>query len=348
MFNKCNVQAVVLQALHLFETKQNATLASVAISVANSWTLHTISGTNSAVKKTTKSYGASVEAYCSFGAFPESSQVGDVIVPINRHMAVTFLNAEKSRLHRHRRRRRGQPLTTLVSVDITSPAATDHATAHGQVSGRLPGALGQRGAGDPDGSASESDASVVCSSSGSDGNDSGAPPSELPAAARRASARPQSAQSVVQLAARTGGSEAAGRAPTGARPSPVTTPPAVSAAASGLPESPLASSAVAPPAPSTQTRALPAVRAPVVASPHIRKVGQSVCGCIRVRCRRSAAFSTSFGLGASVPSARSTTWRPMSQLAATRRPTSSCNSRSGSDSSRTTPRVYARRWGCGT
>jgi len=62
--------------------------------------------------------------------------VGDVILPINRHMAVTFQYAEKGRLRRDRRRRRGGALTPPESAEDASLVETDHAAAHEQVGGR--------------------------------------------------------------------------------------------------------------------------------------------------------------------------------------------------------------------
>ena len=228
MFTKCNVQAVTLQALHLSESKQYATLASVPIGAANSWSLNTVSGTNNGVKKTTKSYGASEEVFCVFGASSDSKQVGDVIVPINRLMAVTFLNAEKGRLRRDRRRLRGEAFTPPAPVDDASLVVGVHAAAHEQVGGRGHTDVGQRGAGDHDRSEHESDASVVGGGSGSNDDDSGSAPSASPATARRV-LRLQAEPKALPSAARSDGCGAAGPAPTGSRPVRSTAHPGVSA-----------------------------------------------------------------------------------------------------------------------
>lgn len=122
-FNRVNLRVMVLQALHLAETKQYATLASVAISATNSWTLHTVSGTNQGSKKTTQSYSASVEAYGAFGAEATSSLLDGVVVPIHRHVAVTFLEAEKGRERRTQRRRLGVGVSTGAAANIAPPAS---------------------------------------------------------------------------------------------------------------------------------------------------------------------------------------------------------------------------------
>lgn len=122
-FNRVNLRVMVLQALHLAETQQYATLASVAISATNSWTLHTVSGTNQGSKKTNKSYSASVEAYCAFGAEATSSLLDEVVVPIHRHVAVTFLEAEKGRERRTQRLRLEVCVPTGAAARLTPPAS---------------------------------------------------------------------------------------------------------------------------------------------------------------------------------------------------------------------------------
>ena len=247
----------------------------MAIGAANIWTLHTVSGTHNGVKKTTKSYGALVEAYCAFGASSESNQVGDVIVPINRHMAVTFLNAEKGRLRRDRRSRRGEAPTPPAPADAASLAVTGHAAAHEQVGGRGHADVGQRGASKHDGGEHESDTLVVGSSSGSDDDDSRSPPSASPAMARRVS-RLQAEPTALLSAARSGGCGAAGPAPTGSRPGRATAHPGVSAEDGSVSEPAAVSSAATGPSLSPQTATAAAAGASMVVPPLPRKVGQSV------------------------------------------------------------------------
>ena len=96
-FDKPNLCAVVKQALYLAETKQFATVASVAIAAASAWTMHTASATNSGVKSTSVAYAKSVQLFCQFASNPESQQPGGVVLPVNRYVVVTFLRSEQAR-----------------------------------------------------------------------------------------------------------------------------------------------------------------------------------------------------------------------------------------------------------
>jgi len=96
-FNKDNQCAIATQALHLAETKQYATVSSVAIAAASAWTMHTASATNSGVKTTSAAYAKSVKLFCESGAEPDSQQPGGVVVPVNRYVVFTFLRAEQAR-----------------------------------------------------------------------------------------------------------------------------------------------------------------------------------------------------------------------------------------------------------
>jgi len=96
-FDKPNLCAVVKQALHLSETKQFATVASIAITAASAWTMHTASATNSGVKSTSVAYAKSVKLFCQFASNPESQQPGGVVLPVNRYVVVTFLRSEQAR-----------------------------------------------------------------------------------------------------------------------------------------------------------------------------------------------------------------------------------------------------------
>ena len=276
-FSKCNVHAVALQAVHLTEIQQYATLARVAIAAANSWTLHTVSGTNHGIQKTTKSYGASVEAYCAFGASSESTQVGSVIVQINRHMAVTVLNAEKGPFRRHRRRRRGQPLPASTTALDAAAAEADQTVVREQNGGQAPLPSRLRGDSDQAGGDPDSDESAVGGSSGSDRDDLDEPPSASLAATPRAPARNVSAATASSAAPRTTRSPAASRPQTGARTGQTSAPPRTS------PSTILASGAAAaggdatPPPYSPQTAVGAAYGANgAVRTPHPRKVGKSV------------------------------------------------------------------------
>jgi len=174
------VQAVALKALHLAEIKQYALLASVAISASNSWTLHTVSGTNKGVKMTIKSHGASVEAYCAFGASPESSQADGIILPIIRHIAATILSAESGRFCSHRRPRRGQPSPPPNAASFTPPPPAQMDAAVARVSGTSSFPVVQRGAIRESGAPDPHAWGVVSSSSSEDGGDSDARLSSCP------------------------------------------------------------------------------------------------------------------------------------------------------------------------
>ena len=86
-----NVKAVVMQAVHLAETGQHATVVSTTIKVINTWALHTVSGTTSGKKQTMLDYCASIEGFCNWAATPPASQPDGVVVPVSRHVVVAFL-----------------------------------------------------------------------------------------------------------------------------------------------------------------------------------------------------------------------------------------------------------------
>jgi len=131
-----NVKALVMQAVHLAETGQHAIVVSTAIKVINTWALHTVSGTTSGVKQTMLDYVASIEDFCHWAAATPTCQPDGVIVPINRHVAVAFLEVEKERerstTRRPPKRRRlappppprGSGATSSASVGTTSGAST--------------------------------------------------------------------------------------------------------------------------------------------------------------------------------------------------------------------------------
>jgi len=96
-FDNPNLCAVVKQALHLAETKQFVTVASVAIAAASAWKMQTESATNSGVKSTSVAYAKSVNLYCQFASNPESQQPGGVVLPVNRNVVVTLLRSEQAR-----------------------------------------------------------------------------------------------------------------------------------------------------------------------------------------------------------------------------------------------------------
>jgi len=96
-FSKDNQCAIATQALHLAETKQYATVASVAIAASSAWTMHTVSATNVGVKTTSAAYAKSVKLFFQFAAEPDSQQPGGVVVPVNRYVVVTFLRSEQAR-----------------------------------------------------------------------------------------------------------------------------------------------------------------------------------------------------------------------------------------------------------
>jgi len=90
--SESNVEAVVIQAVHLAETVQNATVVSATIKVINTWALHTVSGTTSGVKQKMLDYYASMKDFCNRAAAPPASQPDGVVVPVSRHVVVAFLD----------------------------------------------------------------------------------------------------------------------------------------------------------------------------------------------------------------------------------------------------------------
>jgi len=96
-FSKDNLCAIATQALHLAETKQYATVASVDIAASSAWTMHTVSATNVGVQTTSAAYAKSVKLFCQFAAEPDSQQPGGVVVPVNRYVVVTLLRSEQAR-----------------------------------------------------------------------------------------------------------------------------------------------------------------------------------------------------------------------------------------------------------
>jgi len=279
-FSMANVQAVALQALHLSENKQYATLASVAISASNSWTLHIVSGTNQRVKRTTKFYGSSAEGYCAFGASPERSQPDGIILPINRHMAVTFPNAEKGRFRRHRRRRRGQPLPPPEAAGITllPPAYLDADVA--RVGGKSLSPEVQRGAVRDSGAPDSHASGVFRSGSSEDGGGSDARSSSSLQAAQRAPAQAVRSAPPAPLAALSplpNGVSSRMLAGHSTRPTPPAQP--ISAFGAGTGRASAGRTSKCPP----QSMSTPegAAAAPTAVpggspTPHSRKVGKSV------------------------------------------------------------------------
>jgi len=96
-FSKDNLCAIATQALHLAETRQYATAASVAISASSAWTMHTVRATNVGANTTIAAYAKSVKLFCQFEAELDSQQRGGVVVPVNRTVVVAFLRSEKAR-----------------------------------------------------------------------------------------------------------------------------------------------------------------------------------------------------------------------------------------------------------
>ena len=141
--SKSNVKAVVMQAVHLAETGQHATVVSTTIKMINTWALHTVSGTTSGVKQTMLDYCASIEHFCNWAATPLSSQPDGVVVPVSRHVVVVFLEFEKERerstLRRPPKRRRlAPPPPARGSRDADSARAgvTDGESGGGESEGR--------------------------------------------------------------------------------------------------------------------------------------------------------------------------------------------------------------------
>jgi len=158
-----NVKALVMQAVHLSETGQHANVVSTAIKVINMWALHTLSGTTSGVKNTMLDYVASIENFCNWAAATPACQHDGVIVPVNRHVAVAFLEFEKKRerstTRRPPKRRRLAPPPPPRGSRATSNASAG--TTGGATNGGGGGSSGvfQNGAtGDARPSASQSSA----------------------------------------------------------------------------------------------------------------------------------------------------------------------------------------------
>ena len=132
-----NVKALVMQAVHIAETGQHAVVVSTAIKVINTWALHTVSGTTSGVKQTMLDYVASIEDFCHWAAATPTCQPDGVIVPINRHVAVAFLEIEKelerSTTRRPPKRCRLAPPPPPRGSDATSSAGAG--TTSGEISG---------------------------------------------------------------------------------------------------------------------------------------------------------------------------------------------------------------------
>lgn len=138
MINVINKKALVLQGLHLPESKHYSTLARVAGGAINSWTLLPVSGTNNSKKKTMKSYGAWVDTNCAIGELPTRNQANGVVVPIYRHVAVTFLPDETGGV-------RATHLRRPIEAAIMGRTATIHPPA------RRPPTIPQARAADGDG-----------------------------------------------------------------------------------------------------------------------------------------------------------------------------------------------------
>lgn len=110
--SKTNVQAVVVQGLHLAETGQHGAVVSAASELTNTWALHTVSGTHSGVKQTMKDYVASIRLYCEWAETSAAGNPDGIIVPVNRNEVVAFLEVEKNRERSSRRRPAKRPRLT--------------------------------------------------------------------------------------------------------------------------------------------------------------------------------------------------------------------------------------------
>jgi len=131
-----NVKPLVMQGVHLAETGQHANFVRNSIKVINTWAMHTVSGATSGVKQTMLDYVASIEDFCNWTAATPACQPDGVIVPVNRHVAVAFLELEKDRERSTTRRPpkhhhlapppppRGSRATSSASAGITGGATS--------------------------------------------------------------------------------------------------------------------------------------------------------------------------------------------------------------------------------
>jgi len=119
--SKTNVQAVVVQGLHLSETGQHAAIVSAAIELTSTWAMHTVISTHSGVKQTMKDYVASIPLYCEWAETSAAGTPDGIIVTVSRNEVVAFLEVEKIR-ERSSRRRPAKRLRLTPSPRVALPA----------------------------------------------------------------------------------------------------------------------------------------------------------------------------------------------------------------------------------
>lgn len=96
-------RAVVKQVVHLAERGNDALVHTTLSSIRNDWQKHTVSATHGGLKKTMRTYGGSIERFCAWGA--DNVATKTELLPLSRHVVVSFLEADASRRMPGRRRR---------------------------------------------------------------------------------------------------------------------------------------------------------------------------------------------------------------------------------------------------
>lgn len=105
-FNLDCTRAVVKQVVHLAERGNYPLVHTTLSCIRNDWQKHNVSATHGGLKNTMKTYGGSIERFCAWGA--ENVTAATDLLPLSRHVVVSFLEAEATR-RMAVRRGRGRP-----------------------------------------------------------------------------------------------------------------------------------------------------------------------------------------------------------------------------------------------